>query len=247
MAEESTPLIISNQTGATEGFYGGNNANNYYGDGTVEGADEVPPPYDHSAAGVPMVTCRVCQTMIDISGKMEQHVVKCAKCSEATPIKNAPAGKKYVRCPCNCLLICKSRSQRIACPRSTCKRIINLTPAPPNSSLTVAPGMCRVVCSHCNTIFLFNTLTNALARCPNCRKVSSVGPEYARCRGLVFAAASLLALILCITLLTTTMQYAYTHSATYIAYIVAFLLLALALYRTIYYCSMKVSLVEGPV
>lgn len=54
------------------------------GDGTVIGADEVPPPYDHSVSGVPMVTCRVCQTMIDISGKMEQHVVKCPKCSEAT-------------------------------------------------------------------------------------------------------------------------------------------------------------------
>lgn len=48
------------------------------------GSDEVPPPYDHNSSGMPMVTCRVCQTMIDISGKMEQHVVKCGKCNEAT-------------------------------------------------------------------------------------------------------------------------------------------------------------------
>lgn len=30
--------------------------------------------------------------------------------------------------------------------------------------------------------FQFNTLTNSLARCPHCRKVSSVGPDFARLR-----------------------------------------------------------------
>lgn len=49
------------------------------------GPDEVPPPYQSvMQSGMPMVTCRVCQAMIDISGKRDQHVVKCSQCNEAT-------------------------------------------------------------------------------------------------------------------------------------------------------------------
>lgn len=141
------------------------------------GPDELPPPYQQNSntGGVPMVTCRVCQQMIDITTKREQHVVKCTHCNEATvstkkyfkmkmkikllfkhpqPIRNAPPGKKYVRCPCNCLLICKSSSQRIACPRPNCKRIINLAPSPVTPPVPTMPGMCRVTCGHCSDTFL---------------------------------------------------------------------------------------------
>lgn len=49
------------------------------------GPDELPPSYESSSqCGMHMVTCRVCQAMIDISGKRDQHVVKCCQCNEAT-------------------------------------------------------------------------------------------------------------------------------------------------------------------
>lgn len=56
------------------------------------GPDELPPPYtSNEDRGLPMVTCRVCSAMIDISWKREQHVVKCNQCNEATVRKSDPS------------------------------------------------------------------------------------------------------------------------------------------------------------
>ncbi|MBN3279579.1 PP4P2 phosphatase, partial [Polyodon spathula] len=145
---------------------------------------ELPPPYtavaSPEAGGVPVINCRVCQSLINLDGKLHQHVVKCTVCNEATPIKNPPTGKKYVRCPCNCLLICKDTSRRIGCPRPHCRRIINLSPVmvipeeqPAQPALPVQPEGTRVVCGHCGNTFLWMELRfNTLAKCPHCKKIT---------------------------------------------------------------------------
>ena len=49
------------------------------------GTYELPPPYSSTVPGsVPTINCKVCQSLVNIEGRTQQHVVKCSICKEAT-------------------------------------------------------------------------------------------------------------------------------------------------------------------
>jgi phosphatidylinositol-4,5-bisphosphate 4-phosphatase len=234
---------------------------------------DAPPPYDEQNSpnvsytpntmqtqaqtvgvmGEPTVVCRVCQQLVFIRGREGQRVVKCSNCHEATPIKAPPTGKKYIRCPCNALLTCRATSSRISCPRANCKRVINVggggpPVAPPNASPPTPTGdkRIRVTCGHCNETFVFRT-TAHLARCPYCRKVSSVGPQFAKKRAIIFAVIGILFLGIGVGVTVGTYKIARESGGIYVTWFAAYIVGILNLMRCCYYCMMTVSQVESEI
>lgn len=193
------------------------------------------------------VNCRVCDAVIDLEGRGGQHVVKCASCQEATPIRPAPAGKKYVRCPCNCLLICKAASTRIACPRTNCRRVITLGHREPQGSAVRAPtGSCRVSCVHCNEVFLFNTLNNSLANCPHCKRNSTIG-GFAHRRAMMYLALSAVLILVSVFFTVMTSSRVGNHPVIYLGWIICYSATLYLLYKFGYFWMVKMSTVLGPI
>lgn len=206
---------------------------------------------EQSTGGFQLIRCAACQTLFDISKQRHQSLVRCNQCNEATSMVRAPAGKKYVRCPCKCLLICHESAAKIACPRPGCRRIINLVP---KQSFQTPNSLPIFTCAYCFNQFLFNLPKSALsgctyARCPDhdCKKVSSIGsPKFGRKWAIIFLIMSLVFTGAAVGLICTT---SYTEESTkggiYVIFVGMFLIAFLSFVRSLYYWTMKVSLIQG--
>lgn len=109
----------------------------------------------------------------------------------------------------------------------------------------MTPGMCRIMCGHCQDTFLFNTLSNQLARCPFCRKLSSVGRDFARSRGIIFMILFIIFAAIGVGVAFGTKDYVVKYKGIIALYVGIFLIDLLFLFRSIYYLSMKVSNIDS--
>lgn len=222
-----------------------------------------PPPYYDQQSGasssegggtlIPHINCRVCNSIVSVEGKLHLHVIKCSHCREATPIRPAPAGKKYVRCPCNCLLICKATSQRIICPRPNCKRVVSLVPAATPGDYEIPPHRRlqnptrRIVCAYCNTSFLWVQPGDTYERCPSCDRYSAFGSQYRsrRIKSSIIMAFIALAIAVGVTIgVIHCVDDCNWNKAAYAAFCVLYLIGFLLLLRALRYSCIKVSQVE---
>lgn len=187
------------------------------------------------------ISCRVCSGMVDVRGKLNQNVVKCGICNEHSPIKPATDGKKYIRCTCKCLLLCNETSQIVACPRRSCNRIINLNLIENGKFVTIAEtNNTRIVCAHCNAIFLFNIKNAQMAECPYCKAISIVSPEIKRNRIIIFA---ILGITFLVAAVLSTIFHVTLYNEIWMRLVSAglFFCFFICLVRVIYLCFLKIS------
>lgn len=216
-----------------------------YGDVDAANA-ELPPPYvPTGASGAASISCKVCQAVINLEGKASQLVVKCNSCNEATPVRPPPPGKKYIRCQCNCLMICKAEVRRVVCPRENCKQTVIVDPGLVPEEPRI-PGNVRVACAHCDGVFQVSLFARALARCPHCHRVSSVGKWFAQSRAVAYLIPGVCILLLGILVAVFTHQRVASNPAVVAGYFFTFLVAVLLLLRALYFKCTKVSEIQGP-
>ncbi|VDD82525.1 unnamed protein product [Mesocestoides corti] len=205
----------------------------------------------------------------------------------ATPIKGPPPGKQYVRCQCNCLLICKASTTRVGCPRPQCQRVITLSnPAVTNYNTNTesdsglgtggtfpSRGGLRVTCGNCHRPFsipspppyqptacdaaftnrLVSCLSNGsasnvslliAARCPQCRRVTSVGQAYARTRWVGYLLLCVLFAVIAIGVTAGTVSTAKTQHGLYFLWSILYLLVLIFAIRFVKFFRMPVSALE---
>lgn len=212
------------------------------------GPDDLPPPYTPSYPGASLsINCKVCQNIVSIVGKEHQRVIKCPVCNEASPIKPPAPGKKYVRCPCNGLLICRAPATKVACPRQNCKRILTLGLQGTITSAVVRPANTnRVQCAYCADTFLFAVTTTCLVRCSTCRRISTVDPSWTRTRCIVYVILGLVFLGAGVGVTVGTYEMARSAGGIYTVWIGAFIIGVVFLIRAAYLGTIRTSKIVGP-
>ncbi|XP_035222484.1 type I phosphatidylinositol 4,5-bisphosphate 4-phosphatase-A-like isoform X2 [Stegodyphus dumicola] len=105
----------------------------------------------HSYDGV---KCMTCKYYINVHGKEKKIIIMCPACNEATPIRKPPGDKMFVRCVCNCLLVCKTSARTIMCPRPNCATLIDIAQKTGRSAAISNPAnIVFISCAFCHHIF----------------------------------------------------------------------------------------------
>lgn len=132
------------------------------------------------------------------------------------------------------------------------RRIINLGPVmliseeqPVQPALPIQAEGTRVICGHCGNTFLWMELRfNTLAKCPHCKKISSVGSALPRRRCCAYVTIGMICIFIGVGLTVGTQDFARRFHATYVSWAIAYLLGLICLIRACYWGAIRVSYPE---
>ncbi|XP_063687826.1 type I phosphatidylinositol 4,5-bisphosphate 4-phosphatase-B-like isoform X1 [Bolinopsis microptera] len=113
------------------------------------------------------ISCQICQTTISIKS-LKARVVKCPRCQEGNPIKEPPPGKKYIRCACNCLLVCNNTARAVICPREGCNHRTQLVTPLPTPQLVKENKEPSINCPKCSYNIRVLLTSRQYFRCSRC-------------------------------------------------------------------------------
>ena len=197
---------------------------------------------------VSVINCRVCDVILHTEDKLHLHVIQCHSCGEATPIRPPPPLKKYVRCECNCLLICRISARRIICPRVNCKRVITLPSIAINHSSISSDNIEKqkstflIFCGACGFSFHATTRDKTLFKCPHCNRKSFSDLAYRKqricCITLVLIALLFVSVVLCVLAVLHYFRVSVVADTVLGVFVLFTFICAISLY---YYCSLKIS------
>lgn len=103
-------------------------------------------------------------------------------------------------------------------------------------------GLNRIECAHCGGSFFFSSNDNCPARCPHCRKLSTIDKRFSCTRGIIFLVLAFVFLSITLGVLFGTLPRVDIGDKGYIALdIFLGLLFLYFFYRSVSYFTMKVS------
>eukprot|EP00731_Ephydatia_muelleri_P021222 Em0013g949a len=152
------------------------------------------PPLEN---GLVSIGCHVCQKINNVKVGPSSTILICSQCKEITPLAPPPAGRQYVRCQCNTLLMCTLSAYEAVCPNDTCKALVRLQ-VPPGAMATPCEtaelAVVSVQCQVCEKICTFRRETNILLirKGTPCQPIAPppAGTKYVRCMCLNLVIAS---------------------------------------------------------
>lgn len=203
------------------------------------------PPVFHRVPGhsFPGIKCMVCSNYIDITRREKQYAIKCHQCLELTPLRKPSSDKKqYIRCVCNCLLLCQMDEKKVICPKPQCLKVLEIrAPTREDRYPLHAIGTVQVICAFCGNVFLYNTYEHKLASCPHCMTRSSVQKAYIHNRAMGFIIAAICQFIISVSLTVETIHLTGRYPGIISFYVFLFSATVLFLLGAINYLMMKVS------